>query len=168
MEYYSFIHYGMNTYTGQEWGDGTEDPVLFNPPVTVDTDQRVLVLKGSGSKGVIFTAKHHDGFCLWPSDYTDHDIASSPYQGGNGDLYRQMAESCAKYGMKLGFYLSPWDRHEETYATDSYDDFFVNQLTELCTNYGEVFSFLLAGTRFSYSMSRRQRKGSSPTRISLC
>lgn len=147
MEYYSFIHYGMNTYTGQEWGDGTEDPALFNPPATVDTDQWVRVLKESGSKGVIFTAKHHDGFCLWPSDYTDHDIASSPYQGGNGDLCRQMAESCAKYGMKLGFYLSPWDRHEETYGTDAYDDFFVNQLTELCTNYGEVFSFWFDGAR---------------------
>lgn len=145
MEYYSFIHYGMNTYTGQEWGDGTEDPALFNPPTTVDTDQWVRVLKESGSTGVIFTAKHHDGFCLWPSDYTDHDIASSPYQGGNGDLCRQMAESCAKYGMKLGFYLSPWDRHEETYGTDAYNDFFVNQLTELCTNYGEIFSFWFDG-----------------------
>lgn len=144
VEYYSFIHYGMNTFTGQEWGDGTESPSQYNPTV-VDTDQWVKVLKDSGSKGVIFTAKHHDGFCLFPSDYTDHDISSSPYQDGNGDICKQMAESCKKYDMKLGFYLSPWDRHEKTYATDAYNDFFVNQLTELCTNYGEIFTFWFDG-----------------------
>lgn len=144
IEYYSFIHYGMNTFTGQEWGDGTESPSQFNP-TTVDTDQWVKVLKESGSKGIIFTAKHHDGFCLFPSDYTDHDIASSPYQNGNGDIVKQLADSCRKYDMKLGIYLSPWDRHEESYATEAYNDYFVNQLTELCTRYGDIFMFWFDG-----------------------
>ena len=146
MEYYSFIHYGMNTFTGREWGDGNEDPAQFCPE-TVDTDQWVRVLKESGSKGIILTAKHHDGFCLWPSAYTEHDIENSPYQNGKGDICKQMAESCKKYDMKLGFYLSPWDMHEETYATDAYNDYFTNQLTELCTNYGEIFSFWFDGAR---------------------
>lgn len=146
MEYYSFIHYGMNTFTGQEWGDGTEKPSQFCPTV-VDTDQWVRTLKESGSSGVIFTAKHHDGFCLFPSDYTEHDIANSPYQNGKGDICKQMAESCKKYGMKLGFYLSPWDRHEKTYATDAYNDFFAGQLEELCTRYGEIFTFWFDGAR---------------------
>lgn len=146
LEYYSFIHYGMNTFTGKEWGDGKESPSTYSP-TTVDTDQWVKVLKDSGSKGVIFTAKHHDGFCLFPSDYTEHDIANSPYQDGNGDICKQIAESCRKYDMKLGFYLSPWDMHEETYGTDAYNDFFVNQLTELCTRYGEVFAFWFDGAK---------------------
>lgn len=146
MEYYSFIHYGMNTFTGVEWGTGKEEPSQFCPTV-VDTDQWVRTLKESGSSGIIFTAKHHDGFCLFPSDYTEHDIAGSPYQGGNGDICQQMAESCKKYDMKLGFYLSPWDMHEETYGTDAYNDFFVNQLTELCTRYGELFCFWFDGAR---------------------
>lgn len=159
MEYYSFIHYGMNTFTGVEWGDGKEEPSQFNPTI-VDTDQWVRTLKESGSSGIIFTAKHHDGFCLFPSDYTDHDIASSPYQDGNGDVCRQMADSCKKYDMKLGFYLSPWDQHEATYGTDAYNDFFVNQLTELCTNYGEIFAFWFDGARgenapdFEYDFER--------------
>lgn len=146
MEYYSFIHYGMNTFTGREWGTGDESPADFNPTM-VDTDQWVRTLKEAGSKGVIFTAKHHDGFCLFPSDYTEHDIANSPYQGGSGDLCKQMADSCKKYDMKLGFYLSPWDMHEETYGTPAYDDYFVNQLTELCTRYGEIFTFWFDGAR---------------------
>lgn len=146
MEYYSFIHYGMNTFTGNEWGTGKENPAQFNPMV-VDTDQWVRVLKESGSSGIIFTAKHHDGFCLFPSDYTEHDIANSPYQDGNGDICGQMAQSCKKYGMKLGFYLSPWDMHEETYATDAYNDYFANQLTELCTRYGEIFTFWFDGAK---------------------
>lgn len=146
MEYYSFIHYGMNTFTGVEWGTGEEDPAEFCPTV-VDTDQWVKTLKDSGSKGVIFTAKHHDGFCLFPSAYTEHDIENSPYMDGKGDICKQMAESCKKYDMKLGFYLSPWDMHEETYGTDAYNDYFANQLTELCTNYGELFTIWFDGAK---------------------
>ena len=110
LEYYTFIHYGMNTFTNSEWGTGKESPSQFNPQ-KVDTDQWVQAVKASGSKGIIFTAKHHDGFCLFPSDYTTHDIASSPYQDGQGDIVQELAESCRKYEMKSGVYLSPWDMH---------------------------------------------------------
>lgn len=157
--YYSFIHYGMNTFTDQEWGTGDEDPSQFNP-TNVDTDQWVRVLKESGSKGVIFTAKHHDGFCLWPSAYTEHSIKNSPYMDGKGDIVKQMADSCKKYDMKFGIYLSPWDMHEKTYGTDAYNDYFVNQLTELCTNYGELFCIWFDGAKgedapdFEYDFDR--------------
>lgn len=144
--YYSFIHYGMNTFTGKEWGDGTENEKLFCPEV-VDTDQWVKVLKDSGSKAIIFTAKHHDGFCLFQTDYTEHSIKNSPYQNGKGDIVKQLAESCKKYDMKLGIYLSPWDRNNKDYGTDTYNDFFVNQLTELCTNYGDIFCFWFDGAK---------------------
>lgn len=141
MKYYNFIHFGMNTFTGREWGDGTEDPKTFNPK-TLDTDQWCRILKKTGSKGIIFTAKHHDGFCLFDTKYTDHSVMHSPY---GKDVVKELAKSCKKYGMKLGLYLSPWDRHEKTYGTDEYNDYFVNQLTELCTNYGELFCFWFDG-----------------------
>ncbi|MDR1630260.1 MAG: alpha-L-fucosidase [Oscillospiraceae bacterium] len=144
MEYYSFIHFGMNTFTNSEWGTGKESPALFSPE-TIDTDQWCEVLKASGSRAVILTAKHHDGFCLWPSAHTEHSVKNSPYLGGKGDVVRQMMESCKKYGMKFGIYLSPWDRNAATYGTDAYNDFYVNQLTELCTNYGEVFEYWFDG-----------------------
>ena len=159
MEYYSFIHYGMNTFTVSEWGTGKESPSQFCPE-TVDTDQWCRVLKASGSKGIIFTAKHHDGFCLFQTAYTEHSIKNSPYMNGKGDIVAQLSESCKKYDMKLGLYLSPWDRHEPTYGTDAYNDFFVNQLTELCTNYGEIFAFWFDGAKgedapdFSYDFDR--------------
>lgn len=144
MEYYSFIHFGMNTFTDSEWGTGKESPAEFSP-ATIDTDQWCEVLQSSGSKAVILTAKHHDGFCLWPSAYTEHSIKNSPYLGGCGDVVRQMMESCRKYGMKFGIYLSPWDRNAPSYGTEEYNDFYVNQLTELCMNYGEVFEYWFDG-----------------------
>ena len=131
LRYYNFIHFGVNTFMNREWGDGTEDPGIFNPS-QLDTDQWCRVLKASGSKGILFTAKHHDGFCLFDTAYTDHNVMHSPY---GKDIVRELANSCEKYGMKLGIYLSPWDRHESTYGTDGYNDYFVNQLTELCTGY---------------------------------
>ncbi|MGN1194974.1 MAG: alpha-L-fucosidase, partial [Acutalibacteraceae bacterium] len=144
IEYYNFIHFGLNTFTKKEWGSGKVSPSAFGL-TDLDTDQWVTALKKTGSKGIIITAKHHDGFCLFPSKFTDYTIASTKYRNGKGDIIRQLSESCKKYGMKLGIYLSPWDRHEPTYGTDAYNDFFVNQLTELCTNYGELFCFWFDG-----------------------
>ena len=141
MKYYNFIHFGVNTFYDREWGDGTEKLSKFNPK-KLDTDQWCEVLKSTGSKGVIITAKHHDGFCLFDTKYTDHNVMNSPF---GKDIVKMLSESCKKYGLKLGIYLSPWDRHESTYGTSEYNDFFVNQLTELCTNYGDVFTFWFDG-----------------------
>ncbi|MBO5937576.1 MAG: alpha-L-fucosidase [Clostridia bacterium] len=141
MKYYNFIHFGVNTFYNREWGDGKEKLKKFNPK-RLDTDQWCEILKGTGSKGVIITAKHHDGFCLFDTKYTQHNVMNTPF---GKDIVKMLSESCKKYGLKLGIYLSPWDRHEETYGTESYNDFFVNQLTELCQNYGEVFTFWFDG-----------------------
>ena len=145
LEFYSFIHFGVNTMTGSEWGSGTESPEIFNPE-NVDTDEWVKTFRDSGMKAVILTCKHHDGFCLWPSAYTDHSVASSPWRDGQGDLVKEVADSCAKYGLKFGVYLSPWDKHEPSYGQGkAYDDYFVNQLEELLTNYDDIFSVWFDG-----------------------
>lgn len=141
MEYYNFIHFGINTFYGREWGDGKEDISRFNPK-KLDTDQWCEVLKKTGSRGIIFTAKHHDGFCLFDTKYTNHSVMYSPF---GKDILKMLSISCKKYGLKLGVYLSPWDRHESTYGTEKYNDYFVNQLTELCTNYGELFCLWFDG-----------------------
>ena len=141
LEYYNFIHFGVNTFYKREWGDGREDISRFNP-TELDTDQWCSVLKETGSKGIIITAKHHDGFCLFDTKYTDHNVMNSPF---GKDIVKLLCESCKKHELKLGIYLSPWDRHEESYGTDAYNDFFVGQLTELCTNYGELFTVWFDG-----------------------
>ena len=136
--FYAFVHFSPNTYTNLEWGDGTEDPAIFNP-TSLDCDQWARAIKSAGMKGMVLTAKHHDGFCLWQTKYTEHSMKNSPYKNGKGDIVKEAAEACKRHGLKFGFYLSPWDRNSPLYGTDEYNDYYKNQLTELLTNYGEIF-----------------------------
>lgn len=144
MKYYAFIHYGVNTFTNREWGNGKESESVFNPRKQ-DTDQWCRAIRDAGMKGVILTCKHHDGFCLWPTKTTEHSIKNSPYKNGKGDVVREVSDSCKKYGLKFGVYLSPWDRNAKCYGTPAYNDFYIEQLTELLTNYGDIFMLWLDG-----------------------
>ncbi len=136
MGMYAFIHFTVNTFTGREWGDGTESPDIFNP-TELDCDQWCRVLAENGFKGAVLTCKHHDGFCLWPSEYTDHSVKNSKWRDGKGDVVREFSDAARKYGLKVGFYLSPWDRHDERYGSgEEYNQYFRNQLRELLVNYG--------------------------------
>lgn len=138
MELTAFLHFGVNTFTGREWGDGTEDPAIFNPS-ELDAEQWVRALKDAGFKMALLTAKHHDGFCLWPTKTTKHSVASSAWKNGQGDVVKELRDACDKYGMKFGVYLSPWDRNASCYGdSPKYNEFFIEQLTELLTNYGEI------------------------------
>lgn len=140
MEYYTFVHFGMNTFTGKEWGTGDENPKKFNPK-KLDTDQWCEAVKASGSKGIMITAKHHDGFCLWQTETTEHSIKNSPYKDGKGDILAELSASCEKYGLKMGVYLSPWDMNAEVFGNNKYNDFYCEQLTELLDGrYGPDFN----------------------------
>ena len=139
LEFYAFIHFGINTFTDSEWGNGNEDPELFNPE-KLDCRQWAKVCQLAGMKGIILTCKHHDGFCLWPSAYTDHCVRSSSWRDGKGDVVKECAKACKEFGLKFGIYVSPWDRHEPTYGSgEAYNKFFLNQLRELLTAYGDLF-----------------------------
>ena len=144
MEYYAFVHFSLNTYTDQSWGYGNEDIKLFNPE-KLDCRQWARICKQAGMKGIIITAKHHSGFCLWPSKYTEYSVKNAPWKNGKGDIVREMADACKEYGLKLGIYLSPWDRNHPDYGKPEYITYFRNQLTELLTNYGAIFEVWFDG-----------------------
>ncbi len=137
-EMLGFIHIGMNTFTEREWGNGKENPAIFNPS-ELNADDWIRTYKEAGVTAVILVTKHHDGFCVWPSKYTDHTVAASPWRNGKGDMVREFTDACRRHDIKVCFYLSPWDMHEATYGTDAYNDYYIHQMEELLTNYGPVY-----------------------------
>lgn len=145
LEFGVLIHFGTNTFLDREWGDGTADPKVFNP-TQLDAEQWMRAIKAAGAKYVVLVTKHHDGFCLWPTEQTEYSVKNSPWEGGHGDLVRLVSDAARKYGLKFGVYLSPWDRHEPKYKDSAaYDDFYMALLNELTSNYGNLEEFWLDG-----------------------
>jgi alpha-L-fucosidase len=140
MEYYWFTHFGPNTFTDKEWGHGDEPEDIFNP-TELDCRQWARTAKAAGAKGIIITAKHHDGFCLWPSKYSTHTVRESKWRNGKGDVLKELSQACKEYGLKFGVYLSPWDRNHPKYGTPAYNEVFVNMMKEIFANYGPIWEF---------------------------
>ena len=156
MELTAFLHFGINTFTGNEWGNGTDSPEIFNPS-SLDCRQWAKTLKEGGFRMAILTAKHHDGFCLWQTSTTDYSVKNSPWMNGQGDVVKELSEACREYGLKFGVYLSPWDRNAGCYGdSPAYNQFFINQLTELLTNYGQVHEVWFDGACAEGPNGRRQ------------
>lgn len=156
MEFTAFLHFGINTFTDNEWGDGTDSPELFNP-TALDCEQWARTLRDGGFRMAILTAKHHDGFCLWQTATTDYSVKNSPWREGNGDVVRELSEACKKYGLKFGIYLSPWDRNAPSYGdSEAYNSLFIAQLSELLTNYGRVDEVWFDGACAEGKNGRRQ------------
>ena len=175
MEMNAFVHFTTNTFTGKEWGYGDESPAIFNP-TAYDADQWVRTFKETGFKGVILTCKHHDGFCLWPSKYTEHSVKNSPWKNGEGNVVRDVMRACKKYELKFGVYLSPWDRNHAAYGAPAYLEYYRNQLTELFTAYGPVFEMWFDGANggdgyYGGKREKRSIRGSTyyewPTTLQL-
>ncbi|MFC2160769.1 alpha-L-fucosidase [Acidobacteriota bacterium] len=144
MKYHAFIHFGPNTFTDIEWGHGDESPNIFNP-TELDCRQWAKTIKDAGMEGALITAKHHDGFCLWPSDYSTHTVRESSWRDGKGDVLKDLADACREFGLKLGIYVSPWDRNHPAYFTDEYNTIFKKMLEEVLTNYGDVYYVFFDG-----------------------
>lgn len=156
LEFYAFVHFGINTFSDSEWGTGGESPELFNPQ-KLNALQWAKIIKAAGMKAMILTCKHHDGFCLWPSAYTEHSVKNSPWKDGGGDVVFEAAAACRKVGIKFGVYLSPWDRHDLRYGQgEPYNDYFKNQLRELLTNYGDIFCVWFDGACGEGKNGRKQ------------
>jgi alpha-L-fucosidase len=154
-EFFIFVHFGPNTFTGNEWGKGTEPESLFNP-TALDASRWCRIAKAAGAKGIIITAKHHDGFCLWPSRYSAHTVRESPWRGGKGDVLRDLSDACRASGLKFGVYISPWDRNHPAYGTPAYNDVFVNTMKEIFDAYGPVYELWWDGANGEGPGGRRQ------------
>ena len=140
MEFYLFVHFGPNTFTDLEWGKGSEKEEVFNP-TNLDCRQWCRIAKAAGAKGIILTAKHHDGFCLWPSQYSTHTVRESKWRNGKGDVLKELQTACKEYGLKMGVYLSPWDRNHPKYGTEEYNQVYISMMKEVVSRYGPFFEF---------------------------
>lgn len=154
-EFYLFMHFGPNTFTGKEWGEGDEAEDIFNP-TELDCRQWCRIAKAAGAKGIIITAKHHDGFCLWPSKYSKHTVRESKWKDGKGDVLKELSQACREFGLKFGIYISPWDRNHPDYGTEKYNDVFVGMMREIFQNYAPIWELWWDGANGEGPNGKRQ------------